>query len=78
MPHREQGAGQRRERAEVDFTQSSREAGVLHPHFNGQRTTGGLIKAKQFPTPVAAEQANRVMQNNGDNHHKTDRGNVRS
>ncbi len=77
MPDGEQRAGQGGERTEVDFAQRSGEAGVLHADFNRQRAAGGFIKAEQFPAPVAAKQANGVMQNNGDNHHKADRRNVR-
>ncbi len=77
MPDGEQRAGQSGERTEVDFAQRSGEAGVLHADFNRQCAAGGFIKAEQFPAPVAAKQANGVMQNNGDNYHKADRRYVR-
>lgn len=70
MPDGEQGSRQRRQRAEVNFPQRGRQAGVLHPHLDRQRTAGGFIKTKQTSAPVAAEQADGVMQDHCDNHHQ--------
>lgn len=70
MPDREQRAGQRGQRAKVDFPQRGGKSGVLHSHLDRQRAAGGFVKAKQPSAPVAAEQADGVMQDDGDNHHK--------
>ncbi len=72
MPDGEQRARQRRQRAEVNFTQRGRQAGVLHPHLDRQRTAGGFIKTKQTSAPVPAKQTNSVMQDHRDNHHPTE------
>ena len=76
MPDGEQRAWQRRQRAEVNFTQRGRQARVLHPHLDRQRTAGGFIKTKQTSAPVAAKQANGVMQDHRDNHHQADGGDM--
>ncbi len=76
MPDGEQRAWQRRQRAKVNFTQRGRQARVLHPHLDRQRTAGGFIKTKQTSAPVAAKQANGVMQDHRDNHHQADGGDM--
>ncbi len=70
MPDREQRTRQGRQRREVDFAERRRQAGVLHPYLDCQRAAGRFVEAKQFTAPVAAQQANGVMQHHRNDHHK--------
>ena len=76
MPDGEQRTRQGRQRREVDFAERRRQAGVLHPHLDRQRTAGGFIKTKQTSAPVPAKQTNSVMQDHRDNHHQADGGDM--
>ena len=77
MPDREQRTRQGRQRREVDFAERRRQAGVLHPYLDCQRAAGRFVKAKQLPAPVAAQQADGVMQHHSDDYHKPHGSNVR-